>query len=182
MIVADELVPRLQAYIRAKDPQGSAELETADYVLRFSSLGAPQELRIHYVPQNSWTIHYKARVPDATEHCFIESKRVWFTVHRGCRKLKLAPLDTRYKLYASDEPFFRSIFEGKEPSDALMQLPADSHFKASLKDEVLSIRWEIRFNPKIADRDGILLQAADAMVLVGGQLFKHIQVARMMKR
>jgi hypothetical protein len=182
VIVADELVPRLQAYIRAKDPQGSAGLETADYVLRFSSLGAPQELRIHYVPQNSWTIHYKARVPDATERCFIESKWVWFPEHSGCRKVQLAPLDSRYKLFASDEPFFRSIFEGRELSDALMQLPAENHFKASLKDETLSIAWKLRFNPKIADRDGILLQSADTMVLVGGQLFKHIQVARMMRR
>lgn len=179
--MADELVPKLQAYIRAKDPQGSAGLEAHDYVVRFSSLGAPQELRIKYVPPNSWTLSYVARLPDARERWFVESKWVWFPEHSGGKRVKLAPLDDRYKLFASDEGFFRSTFQAKELSDALMQLPAENHFKAALKDSTLTAAWIVRFNPRLNDRDGLLLQCADVLVFLGAQLFKHAQLSTLMR-
>ena len=179
--MTDALVPRLQAYIHARDPQGSAVLEASDYVVRFSSLSAPQELRIKYVPPNSWTLTYVARAPDARERWFVESKWVWFPEHSGAKKLKLAPLDDRYKLFASDEGFFKSVFEGKELSDALLQLPKENHFKASLKDTTLTLAWIVRFNPRVSDRDGILLSCADVMVVIGALFFKHVQLSTLMR-
>jgi hypothetical protein len=172
--MADDRVSQLQAFIRPRDPQGSAVLEGTDYVVRFSTLGAPQELRIQEAAPDSLTLTYSARSPDATERWFLESKAVWFPEHAGCRKVKLAPLDERYKLFASDEPFFRTIFEAKDLSDALLRLPADDHVKASLKDTTMTVAWTAR----AAD----LLQCAEVMVTLGGQCFKHVQVARMMKR
>ncbi len=177
----DELIPKLQATIRAKDPQGSVELETQDYVVRFSSLGAPQELRIRCVPPKSWTISYAARAPEARERWFLESKGVWFPEHLDCRRVRFAPLDDRYKLFASDEGFFRSVFEAPELSDALMKIPAENHLKASLKDATLRVAWNVRFDPRFSDRDGFLLQCADIMVLLGGLLFKHVQLSTLMR-
>jgi len=69
-----EPVAKLRAYIRVKDLQGSAGLETLDTVVRFSPLGAPQELRIRDIPPNSWTISYAARAPDARERWYLEMR------------------------------------------------------------------------------------------------------------
>ncbi|HZF00220.1 MAG TPA: hypothetical protein VE981_24635 [Planctomycetota bacterium] len=179
--MTDELVPKLQTFIRAKDPQGTAVLEGHDYLLKFSTLGAPQELRIQYIPRNSWTILYSARSPGATERWFVESKWVWFPEHSGCARVKLASLDPRYKLFASDGPFLRSVVGSPEMTELLMQLPAENHFKANLKDGVLTLSWSVRFNPASNDRNGILLNCAIVMSQLGGQCFKSLQVARMVK-
>jgi len=167
--MADERVARLEDFIRPKDPQGSAVLEGRDYVVRFSTLGAPQELRIQEGPPGSWTLSYSARTPDAAGRWFLESRAVWFPEHGGCRKVKFAPLDERYKLFASDEPYFRSIFEARELSDAFLRLPADDHLKASLKDATVSVAWKAR--------DAELLPCADAMSVLGALCFKHVRLA-----
>jgi hypothetical protein len=175
----DELVSRLEAALRLKDPQGSATLENADVLLSFSELGAPQELRLQAVPPSSWTLLYTARIPGAKERWVLESKSVWFPEHSGCSRLKVDALDDRYKVYASDESFFRSVFDGHHLAESLLRLPAEDHVRASLKDGTLTFSRSVRLEPGSADRDAVLLDCADAMVRLGSQCFKSVQVARL---
>jgi hypothetical protein len=177
--VPDELVSRLEAALRAKDPQGSAVLENTDYVLSYSELGAPQELRIQPAPPSSWTLLYTAKIPGAKERWFLESKSVWFPEHSGCDRVKFEPLELRYKAYAADVSFFQSVFGGHRLAESLLQFPEDDHVKASLQDATLSLSRTLRIDPAAADRDAILLDAADAMVRLGGDCFKSVQVARL---
>jgi hypothetical protein len=175
----DELVPRLEAALRQKDPQGSATLENNDYLLSFSELGAPQELRIQGVPPSSWTFVYTSRIPGAKERWVLESKSVWFPEHSGCSRVEFAPLDARYKSYASDDSFFKSVFGGHSLSELLLQLPEEDHVQASLKDGLLTISRSVRLEPGSADCDAALLDCADAMVRLGSQCFKSVQVERL---
>jgi hypothetical protein len=175
----DELVPRLEAYIRARDPQGSVRLENDHYVTTFSALGAPQELRIRSGRASSWAFAYAVTLPGAKERWFLESKRAWFPERSGCRRVQVAPLDARFKMYASDAPSFAAVFSGPPLADALLQLPAEHHLKASLKEGALRLAWKVRGQARTADREGHLLDCADLMVRLGVQCFKSVQVARL---
>jgi hypothetical protein len=175
--MTDELSQKLDALIRLRDPKGSAVLEKNDYVARFSAGGKPQELRIQYVPQHSWTLAYTAALPGAKARWFLESKWVWFPEHPGCKRLKLAALDGKYKLFASDEAFFREVFGGKNLVDVLMQFPGDNHYKASLRDGTLRMAWKVRFNPRLIDRDATLLAASAVLLQHGVDCFSSVQLA-----
>ncbi|HUR38292.1 MAG TPA: hypothetical protein VM222_02310 [Planctomycetota bacterium] len=175
----DELVSRLEAALRQKDPQGSVTPENDGYLLSFSELGAPQELRLQAVPPSSWTLLYTSKIPGAKERWFLESKSVWFPEHPGCSRLEFEPLADRYKVYASDDSFFRSVFDGHRLAEFLLQFPAEDHVQASLKDGALTISRSVRLEPGSADRDAVLLDCADAMVRLGSQCFKSVQVARL---
>jgi len=177
--MTDELLSRLDAAIQQKDPQGAATPENAGYLVCFSELGAPQELRLQAVPPSAWTLLYTSKIPGAKERWFLESKSVWFPEHSGCSRVEFVPLEARYKCYASDDSFFRSVFGGHALAESLLQFPGEDHVKASLKDGVLSISRSVRLQPGSADRDAILLECADAMVRLGGQCFKSVQVSRL---
>ncbi len=175
----DELLPKLEAYIKARDPQGSVAVEKNDTVLKFSQMGAPQQVKITTVPRNSWTVAYTVHLPGAKERWFLESKGVWFPEHSGCKRLKCAPLDRRFKMYASEEAPFVAVFGSHDVSAALLQLPPENHFKGSMQEGALKLAWKVRFNARTADRAGILLSCADIMVRLGVLCFKSVQVARL---
>jgi hypothetical protein len=175
----DGLLPKLEAYIKARDPQGSVTLENNDTVVKFSMMGAPQQVKLQYVPQNSWTIAYTAHLPGAKELWFLESKWVWFPEHSGCKRIQVAPLDARFKMYASDAAYFGAVFSSHDLTGLLLLLPPENHFKSSLQDGALKLAWKMRFDPRMGDRDGILLNCADVMVRLGVQCFKSVQVARL---
>jgi len=177
--MSDELVSRLDAALRQKDPQGTATPENGGYLLIFSELGAPQELRIQPVPPSSWTLVYTSTIPGAKERWFLESKSVWFPEHSGCSRVDFEPLEARYKCYASDDSFFRSVFDGHRLAEFLLQFPAEDHVQASLKEGTLTISRSFRLQPGSADRDAVLLDSAEAMVRLGCQCFKSVQVARL---
>jgi len=177
--MSDELISRLDAALRQKDPQATATPENGGYLLSFSELGAPQELRIQPVPPSSWTLLYTSKIPGAKERWFIESKSVWFPEHSGCSRVEFASLEARYKCYASDDSFFRSVFEGHRLAEFLLQFPAEDHVQASLKEGTLTISRSLRLQPGSADHDAVLLDSADAMVRLGSQCFKSVQVARL---
>jgi len=175
----DPLIPRLQAWIFAKDPQGRAVAEGNDVVVHFSLLGAPQQLRIQYVPTNSWTLLYTATCPDAKERWFLESKWVWFPEHGGAKRVKLPPLDDRYKLYASDEAFFGAVFSGRGLQDLFHRFEEGDHVKASLQDGALKVAFKVRFNPRFTNREAVLANWAEVVYVLGGLTFKGVQLAVM---
>lgn len=175
--MSDPLVPKLQAWIFARDPQGKAVSEGNDVVVRFSLLGAPQELRIQHDPPKSWTFLYTARTPDARERWFLESKGVWFPEHGDCRRVKVPPLDAHYKLFASDEAFVRAVFSAKPLEDLLLKLGEEDHLKASLQDGGLKVAFTVRFNPAYTNREAVLANWAEVVHALGGLCFKGVQLA-----
>jgi hypothetical protein len=175
----DELLPKLEASIKARDPQGSVRFENETYVTKFSALGAPQELSIRSHRSSSWSLVYKVTLPGAKERWFLESKGVWFPEHPGCRRTKVDPLDARFKMYASDPGYFRAVFNSEDLAGLLLGLPAGDHLKAFLKDEILALTWNARFDFRAVDQDSFLLDAADQMIRLGVQCFKGVQLARL---
>lgn len=173
------LLPRLEALARQRDPKGTAAMENNDYVARFTKSGSVHELRLRYVPQFSWTSTYSVPLTGAKARWFLESKWVWFPEKSGCKKVKMAPLDERFKLHASDEAFFREVFGGPMPAGVLMQLPADNHVKGSLKDGVLSFLFRVRFSSRAVDPNVILPLCADAVLAIGLECFSSVQMARL---
>jgi hypothetical protein len=179
--MTDPLLPKLQTWILAKDPQGTALADGNDFVVRFSVMGVPQELRIQYVPPKSWTLLYTAKVPDARERWFLESKGVWFPEHGDCKRVTLPPLDARYKVFASDEPFLRSVFSGKDLEKVLLQVGEEDHVKASLQNGTLKFALKVRFNPRFTNREAVLANWAEVVYVLGALCFKGVQLAVMMR-
>ena len=173
------LLPRLESLARQRDPQGTAGMERNDYVARFTRSGSVHELRLQYIPQFSWTSRYSVPLTGAKGRWFLESKWVWFPEKSGCRKVKLAPLDERFKLHASDEASFREVFGDPTLTGSLMQFPPDNHVKASLKDGVLSLLFRVRFNSRAVDPNVILPVCAEAVIAIGLQCFAGVQKARL---
>lgn len=175
----DGLLPRLEALARQRDPQGTAGMERNDYVARFTKSGSVHELRLQHIPRFSWCSTYSVPLTGATGRWFLESKWVWFPEKSGCKKVKLAPLDERFKLHASDEAFFREVFGEPKLSGSLMQLPPDNHVKASLKDGVLSLLFRVRFSARAVDPNVILPVCAEAVIAIGLECFSSVQMARL---
>jgi len=175
----DELVPRLEAYLRARDPQSAVAVEDGATVLKFSVMGAPQQVRLRSVPPGSWAVSYSVHLPGAKERWFLESKGVWFPEHAGCRRVPFAPLDGRFKMYAADPALFADVFGNGDLPEALLRIPEEDHLKASLQDGELLLAWDLRLDPGAADRDARLLDCADRLLRLGVQCFKSVQVARL---
>ena len=149
------ILQTLASYARQHGESVTAFNDKHDMVVRFHLGPTPFEGRIKYVPPKTWEIFLSFHVPQIQQRFFIESKRNWFPEKSGCARIRIPPLDSKYKLHCSDEIFFRAILSRPNLIEHLMGFPEDSvdHLKIYLKDGYLMAKWRFMFSSQRAIRD-----------------------------